>query len=223
MHYSYEGGIDLDSYSFDEWVAFVFDHPVALMVDDEDDLDCDHLLYHPDWFYEDEWDWNGSIEQYLRNATQLFKEPGFLLQAYRPAQLRQGFWHLAGEIDNWIWGGEFYPASWEAREACLRAMTSLFEHLFIKDALEDTCFMWWDFFRTFADKPDPAVQQVMLEVMAEIIRLPSEDCWGAALHGLGHLDHPGKRAVIEAFMEEHPELDAGWHRYAGAAIEGKVL
>ena len=85
--------IDLNKYSFDEWVKFVFDHPVS----------------EPEWYWEQAWKWEGSPNLLVKYATALFSNAGCLLQEYSPEQIEQGFWFLlggAGKLDFWVWAKE---------------------------------------------------------------------------------------------------------------------
>jgi hypothetical protein len=64
---------------------------------------------------------------------------------------------------------------------------------------------------------------VILEILTRLLEMESFTCKGAALHGLGHLDHPGKVPVLERFIENPPETDANWREYAEACITGDIM
>jgi hypothetical protein len=66
--YRKDMSINLNNYSFDEWVKFVFDHPV----------------FEPAWYWDDAWNWEGDPNVVLKNASQLFSSPEFLLQEFSP-------------------------------------------------------------------------------------------------------------------------------------------
>jgi len=40
-------------------------------------------------------------------------------------------------------------------------------------------------------------------ICTECLELPDERCQGYALHGLGHLDHPGVRETVQCFIDTH--------------------
>jgi hypothetical protein len=146
-----------------------------------------------------------------------------LLETYSPAQLEEGldYLTLTGRLRDFIWDPDL---PWEPRRACLRAMVPLAEQLFARDPLGETAGMWWNWLRYFGPRPaDSGVKDTLLDVLTQILQIPSSRCWGSALHGLGHLEHPGKRAVIEAFLTAHPELDDDWRAYASSAVRGEVL
>jgi len=83
--------------------------------------------------------------------------------------------------------------------------------------------MWWDMLRRFEDAGDPQIVDAMVVALEEILALPFPHCQQSALHGLGHLAHPRKAAIIEAFVRTNPNVDGDLRRYAEAAIAGKVL
>jgi len=103
------------------------------------------------------------------------------------------------------------------------AMADVFRRLFATHPIQSVCYMWRDLLRTFDDNPDPKIEENMLHALCEILVLESRDCQRAALHGLGHLSHTGKRDVIEKYLVAHPELDDETKTYALAAIEGTVM
>jgi hypothetical protein len=198
--------IDLNKYSFGQWVKFVFDHPVS----------------DPEWYWNEEWE--GDHNLVLEYSIRLFRNPGFLLEDYSPEQIEQGFWFLmgpAGEMYRWIWDEEI---DWLLRRECIISMVDVFEKLFAQNPLNnENCYMWWDHLRNFEDNPDLKVREVMLEALSRVLKIESHECQISALHGLGHLEHERKREVIEEYLDSHPGIDAGTKEYALAAIEGRVL
>jgi len=55
------------------------------------------------------------------------------------------------------------------------------------------------------------------------LELPVRHCQLRALHGLGHLTHESKEAIIRRFLTAHPDLDDELREYALEAIAGNVL
>jgi hypothetical protein len=109
------------------------------------------------------------------------------------------------------------------RRKCILSMVNLFEIVFMKDSLGDVAFMWWDSFRSFEDEPEWEIVEAIFDALSKIIRMESSICWGSALHGLGHLSHPGKAVLINDFLQAHPAVHPDTKVYALAAIEGRVL
>jgi hypothetical protein len=200
--------INLNKYSFNQWLKFVFDHPVS----------------DPEWYWKEEWEWEGDPNLVLEYSIKLFRNPSFLLDEYSPEQIEQGFWFLmgpTGEVYRWIWNEDI---DWLLRRECIISMVDVFEQLFAKNPLNnENCYMWWDHLRTIEDNPDPKVREAMFEALSHILKMESHECQVSALHGLGHLEHEGKRALIEGYLASHPGIDAGIKEYALAAIEGRVL
>lgn len=196
----------LDDLSFNEWVTFVFDHPVV----------------EPTWYLQDEWNWRGSRERFLEQSTRLFSAPEFLLNDFRVECLNQGFWYLASFdcLAEWLWDGS---VAWAPRRDCVVSMLPLYHRLFAINPLHDICFMWWDMLRYFGDKPRNRMKALMVDVLASILEIPSPDCRYAALHGLGHLDLPKKRRVVGAFIANHPECNSELRDYASDSLAGQVL
>ena len=80
--------------------------------------------------------------------------------------------------------------------------------------------MWWDCLRGFDEDIDIKVYDWMFEALSEILKIDTFDCQMSALHGLGHIEHPEKKNLIETFLRQHPEFEE--KEYALAAIKGEV-
>jgi hypothetical protein len=111
-------------------------------------------------------------------------------------------------------------------------MIDLFRLLFAIEPLETSSNMWWDSLcyewhcgNRVRERggEDLRMQNVMFETLAVIPRLDSEPCQIAALHGLGHLHHPGTAALVHTFIAEHPALTAETKQYALRAAKSQVL
>ena len=83
--------------------------------------------------------------------------------------------------------------------------------------------MWFDLLRSFRRDRDQRVVEEMFLALEKILFMDSFLCQGAALHGLGHLDHPGKKDLITNYLRKHRALNPDARRYAKAAIKGMVL
>ena len=188
--------------SFRSWVEAVFRGP-----DPEWEMTWDEEQIHPSWV--------------LEHTARLFAAPGFLRHAYTAEELAGGLERLR---DGWeltfaLWERR---VPWPVREACIRAMPGLFRDVLAHDPLEHTCFMWFETFRPFDDDADERAGLALAEAAAEILALPNEECQLAALHGLGHFDHPRRREWIESYLRDN-RVDRGVRDYALRAAEGEVL
>jgi hypothetical protein len=216
-------GIDLNKYSFAQWVGFVFDHPIAQAEEKA-------------WYWQGEWEHEADhslIHEYL---IRLFRDPTFLLDKYSPEQLEQGFWFIQkplGFLEN---GLKDTNVEWQLRKECIISMGDLFERLFAVNPLADSaCYMWWDsiisgYFETshtslhplIVDDKDAQLQQTIFETLYRILKLESRECQKAALHGLGHLNHSLTGQTIEAYLNEHPMIDGELKEYAIKCITGEI-
>ena len=215
--------IDLNKYSFSQWVDFVFEHPIAQVGEKE-------------WYWHDEWEHEADNSLMLEYIIRLFRNPTLLLDTYSPGQIEQGFWFLlkpSGFLEN---GLKDASAQWPLRKECIISMGDLFERLFAINPLEDSaCYMWWDlvidgYFETahtswnplIVNDKDAPVQQTIFETLCSILKLNSRECQKSALHGLGHLNHPLTEQTIEAYLNEDPIVDGELKEYAINCITGEI-
>lgn len=213
--------------SFEQWLHYVFDHPVS----------------SPPWYHEDAEYRCCSAATAVAYLTQLFSDPRRWVQGFSDEQLNQGFWfllHPTGCDDIEAFFDADVP--WQDRQRGLEAIHTLFEQLFAERCsdrlshldergtrpLNSICYMWWDIF-TDRDPgaSQPLVEPVALEVLSRILALKSDACQESALHGLGHYQsiRPGKRVerIIDDFLARNPKLRRELRDYAINAREGAVL
>ena len=198
--------INLNNYSRSQFLTFVFDHPVS----------------EPEWYFNEELEFEGSDTAALTHCIDLFRNSSVLLTRFRPEQLEQGFWFLLGsefDLPRYIWDERI---SSQLRRESILAMVDVYGQLFSEDPLETIGHMWWDLVITEYQRRDSALEETMLEALSSILRIDSLECQKAALHGLGHLESDAKKAVIETYLKEHPHIDLDTQAYAEAAIQGRV-
>ena len=220
--------IDLTNCTFEQFVVFIFDHEYSPM-------------NVPEWYWEPELEVQYNPTRHANCYIQLFTEPAFLLDRFPRLQLDQAFWAIAGympgPVQEIMWDTSI---PFELREKCVRSMYFLFEKLYAVNSLTETifmpgssCEMWWDLLagdystgsrnRASSDE-DRRMQDVMFDTLCQILDLGSEECQGAALHGLNHLRHPETDKAIHKWIRAHPELSAGDIEHAGShASEVKTL
>ncbi|MBI3967657.1 MAG: hypothetical protein HY329_18625 [Chloroflexi bacterium] len=198
----------LDKLSFAEWVRFTFE---------------------PHNFRPSDFGWPShsmtcTAECILPYAIRLFSEPDFLVDTYprqRLADVLNAFPRYTNRLADWLWDPEI---SFELRAACIRSMLPLAERLFLCVPLGRTFFRWWEFVTgSWSSRTDQPTKDVALEVLTTLLSRPERACWAAALHGLSHLDHEEKPAVLETFLACHPELGDRWHTLGARAAAGKSL
>jgi hypothetical protein len=208
---------DLRTCSYDEFLDFVFDHPVE----------------------KEHWYW-GKVDvafDAVHNTellTELFSNARLLLEKYTREQLEQGFWALqSGCVDGFVEHVMFdLSVPFEKRAECIRAMFLLYRDLFAVDDLETSSNMWWDCIASSysvrhrsqtTSEDDRKIQDVMFDTLTKILYLESEECQGAALHGLGHLRHPNTEKVIRDWIATQPDLPEDDLEYAEACITGDIM
>jgi hypothetical protein len=207
----------LTSSSFDDFVAFLFDHEISNV---------------GDYWYSRvsvEFDAKKIAAYYVR----LFKKPEFLLARYTKAQLEQGFWAIPSDnlecsvsrvIDD-------STLALSVREECIRSMADLFKYLFASEPLDTSVRMWWDALchdwacgnrNRERGGEDLELQDIFFQTLTDVLAIDSWICQEAALHGLGHLHHPQTRELVERFVEAHPSLTETQREYALCASRFEV-
>lgn len=169
--------MDVSALEYEEWVSFVFDHPV-------DD---------PPWHFSDEWAYEvRNPHCVLKHITRLFATAGTIRDQFPLAQLNQGFWFIPGP-NGMLWTILLPSIPWEYRKACIQKIISLFDQLLATIKLESATYMWWDSVITYTvwdNKDLVSDKQVLgeiIDIMARLAKHPSEDVRTSALHGAEHL------------------------------------
>jgi hypothetical protein len=210
---------DLRALSFDEWVRFIFDHPVEA----EDSLNA--------WYFASDEEPVYDAESQLTQLTRLFRDPAFLRDGYSSEQIEQGFWLLFGAAGEHFADLIWWPAvAWDRRRGCIDALPALYEELFASESIGDVDYMIPDL---LADGYRPAVREsgedadrvrdALLEAFRRILDLSAPHCRRAALHGIGHLGHPSGAAIVDQFLATHPQLPEDERDYAERAKVGQIL
>src|SRR5688572_6587058 len=156
--------------SFDDWVRFLFDHPVA----DQQWYWADGAPY-----------WIGPAAVSVAYVTRLFEDPLPPLAGYSDAQLNQGFWYLLSNgLSDIMFALSDASVPLEARLRCVRAFTTVFRELFAvrctphlsasdepgAGPLNPSCYMWWDLLPLSGARANAAerpLDHAALDVMAE--------------------------------------------------------
>jgi hypothetical protein len=230
-----------DAVTFEEWVKWAFDHPVAAETKDKwwrgmpDDDEYGRLLDRPP-------------QRALRFVTTLFESPLAYLSSYSDAQIDQGLNfivfracsnHFEGLMDRDINLG--------LRTRCIRSLENLSRELFAPrcsdnvriytNPLNHMCDMLWDLIvhdaNTAELNPDGTfrivryseIDKEILETLARILAIPSIACQQSALHGLGHLVRYANLGanVIQHYLDDHANLRDDLRKYAQKAQVGSVL
>jgi len=207
--------VDLTDFTFDDFVAFIFDRDVSL-----ESSGVDYWYWHVEIAFD--------ARQIASYYIQLFKQPEFLLTRFTKSQLEEGFWAIHGPnlgcSASRIIDDSDLPLS--MREECIRSMEDLFRRLFAKEPLNTAANMWWDSLcydwhcgnrNRERGGEDLKLQDIFFQTLSKVLAIDSWVCQEDALHGLSHLHHPDTTKLIQYFIAEHPLLTQEQRAYALAA------
>jgi hypothetical protein len=202
---------DLRNITLDQFVQYVF------VCAPDEGWDCEAIIFER--------------SEFAKLYTELFSDPTFLLDRFKLEQLERGFWEIQGGVIEGNAEEIIYDSKvpFVVRRLFIESMFSLYEKFFAIPVLPMACEMWWDglaygyccgnYSRENADQRQ--IQDAMFSTLCRILKLSSEPCQYAALHGLGHLRHPDTEQVIEQFLKAHKSFKD--RDYARACITGKIM
>jgi hypothetical protein len=110
-------------------------------------------------------------------------------------------------------------------------MVNLYRDLFSNRNIPDASSMWWDWFegvpRNWERKPlssdGKKLMTTMLSTLEEVLNTKLKFCQKGALHGLGHLDHPRGKKIIENYLKDKLQIDELTRKYAIECMKGKIM
>lgn len=199
---------DLSKLSFDEFTEFFFDHPEG------------EQFWYADARYALS-DATASNPILVDHLTQLFSGFSAALGRYSPAQISHGIWAIFSpsfSLTELLWDSS---VPLDKRAACIRAMGKLFAD-FVPgndaEPLQKCFYMWWHIVVTGfwahagqfetpdiskLDSEAATLLETMFETLKQILEVPDPRTQGYALHGLGHLQHPGVRDVVQRYLDNN--------------------
>jgi hypothetical protein len=212
--------VDLRQVVYGDWLAFVFDHPVALQGESE-------------WYFQTGLEVEADPVRQVTFLARLFREPDGVAERFTSGQIAQGFWFMFGDG-----GGEWFrdllwepSVHWEARRACIELLPELYARLFERCALDTIPFMLPDLLafgyesglrNPNTDEEDRRAQQALFEAFRRMLDSHHSETLKAALHGLHHLAHPGGSEAIQGWLDVRTVLPAGARSYAEDVLAGRV-
>ncbi len=224
-------GKQLTDLTFEEWLIYVFDHPVEAMK---------NAWY---WHMDRDW-WAGPAGKTVEFLTRAFEQPAEAFKPYTDAQLKQGLWFLVSpSCSNHMLALSDGNVPWPERQRCIRSFHSLYAGCFAQRCtphlshidepgagpLNAVCYMWWDLIPLYGQPENPAqreMDKVCLDVMESTLGLDSIACRESALHGLGHWQYayPKRvRQIIDNFSMQERALTEPLKTYLLNAYRGHVL
>ncbi len=222
--------LHLSSLTFEEFAAFFFAREVV-----PDDEQYDYFLtdLHGEKYFESV---PSSPEILVNHLTKLLTEFGQIASKYTLAQVDQGIWGMWGpplSLHEFLFNA---PMPVAARLDCIRSMYHVYSDYVAKlerepdPEIETGLYMWWDLllhgfwnlsrpvvpgtWRGDAAKLDPesmSLLDALFETLLGILAIPNRASQLSALHGLGHLFHPGVHEAVQRFIDTNPPgFDLKW-------------
>jgi hypothetical protein len=229
---------DISQLSYQEFADFFFSRPGPARTD----------VYAKAAFPE-AWDCSRA-DIAVTHLTALFRDFARIGRRFTIGQIDQALWELLSpgqELPQCLWD-ESVPIP--ERLECIRAMYSVFSDFVATCNTEqgENCFyMWWDFIadsfwfqpKHFGvdgklkirqgeveklDASDHALLDAMFETLEEILALPDARTKSYALHGLGHLHHPGVQALVQRHIDQYRDsLTPEDLKWAEQCRDGSVI
>ena len=202
--------IDLARLSFDEFVQFFFDRPESEQF----------------WYADPRYalaDVSISSPLLVGHLTSLFQNFSAATSKYSAAQISYGIWAVFSpsfSLIDLLWESTI-PL--EKRAECIRSMASLFADFVSAneaESLQKCFYMWWhivvtgfwvhqgQFETPDLSQLDPEAAtlfETMFGTLKQILAVPEPRIQGYALHGLGHLHHPGVRDLAQHYIDQNKE------------------
>jgi hypothetical protein len=207
--------IDICEFSYEKFVRVFFDRPAV-------DTETRHVPFGGRWIY-------SNAVTALAYLDKLFRSFSALAAEYSVQQIDQAVWEIldpGGELIRCLWD-ESAPLN--ARLGCIHATYFVYADFVsarTAERLGNSYNMWWDllgdsfwcqlkFFmpggkqivqRGDVEKlgaDDRVTLDAMFETLAKILELDDPRSKKAALHGLGHLHHPGVQRLIQKYIDEN--------------------
>lgn len=210
--------INLENLNYGDWIVSIFKNEELQKVSREDI----ELQYR-------------DHERQLEHIRKLFGDPSELIKNFSLTSIKFGFEIIT---DGW---NRFFSTiitdktiDLELRNECISASATLFEKLFTKSGFEELAFMWWDvLICDFFGYPTPSkaidedgtrLREAFFETLLKILKIENRICQLSALHGLGHLQHPKTKEVIEKYLKVSKSkfFDDLFVLYAQKAITGEM-
>lgn len=202
--------VDLARLSFDQFVQFFFDRPESEQF----------------WYADPRYalaDVSISSPLLVGHLTSLFQNFSAATSKYSAAQISYGIWAVFSpsfSLMDLLWESTI-PL--EKRAECIRSMASLFADFVSAneaESLQKCFYMWWhivvtgfwvhqgQFETPDLSQLDPeaaSLVETMFETLKQILAVPDPRVQGYALHGLGHLQHPGVRVLVQHYIDQNKE------------------
>lgn len=229
---------DLSQLSFEEFVSLFFDHDITTE---------EHWYQSPDFTNIDDFDDEGvrSPSVVVAHMTRLFTNFANVVSQFSLPQINSAVWAMftygAFRLQKHLWLPSVALAE---RLDCIHSMYFVFSDFVAKSTVPvmENCFsMWWDLIAkgfweqlllddikegdiAALNEERRTLLDAMLGTLSKILALPDKRTQGYALHGLGHLHHPGVRQAVQQYLDRHRnELPPEGIRWVEMCRDGTVM
>ena len=131
--------LDISQYNFSDWLKFTFAHPLTTL----------------EWYFSEDWEYQGNHSKMIEYSTKLFNAPELLVEDYFFEQINQGLWFIPSAYGYILYLlDEDIP--WKIRKECIDSFYNLFLYLFSKYKISGGAdIMWWDSIFSYGFYEDP--------------------------------------------------------------------
>ena len=223
-----------DDLSYEDWISFIFDHPV---------MDPQWWCHTPDSGLYQYWNEEADPSGTLAYLTRLFSSPSFLIPRFSRAQIDQGLYYIVSSgcsSHMFVLATQSLP--WADRKRCILAIFDLFRDLIAPVYGNDlssgsnsksnhnrpthTCFMWWDIIPLPVNTPESSlIIDAVASVLDQILTLDSEACLESGMHGVSefHFSNPKRFEEVGLNFLKRKDISYRLRSYAQDAAFGRVL
>lgn len=225
-----------DDIPYDRWVRYVFDTPNAQTLQDLGRTDHRSL---PGWNVE------RNYPRALSFMTQLFETPEFLIGRYTRGEIDAGLSFIAStDQSSHMLAILDTDLPWTDRKRLLDAMVPLYTKLMAPVYGDDlssarrgpvtgvtrpsfACYMWWEIVPLWAGMKhidQDRINDTVLDIFEQVLRLKAESCLESALHGLSHwsIYMPDRTEPIVRRFLQRTDISPALREYAECAAVGSV-
>jgi hypothetical protein len=177
--------------------------------------------------------------------AELFGNARVQLAGYSASKVVQGLRCMMGGVHYESFTGLVWSAALplDRRRAVIQSVFELYDQLLAAYPYESIDFRHPDddrpfsgidygvphlllsepWFRDRSEADQTSIRAAFFELFTRLLEHPAPVAQYAALHGLGHLEHPDREATIDRYLADNPWMDPDQRDYALAARRGDVL
>ena len=223
---------DLSQFTYDEFVSFFFDRDMA----------TEQHWYRDQELFDLTWSDVADPQVIVEHMTRMFTEFEELTRRFSPEQVNAAIWAMFScdpfHLQKFLWMSSL-PL--DKCLACIRSMYAVYSDHVAKSKVlvMENCFdMWWDLIAggfwddsrlqqgntSVLNQDQMALLESMFETLSKILALPDQRTQGYALHGLGHLHHPGVKKLVQRFLDQHRhEFEPAGIKWVEQCRDGTVM